>query len=203
MKDMYNFKEMKSPILCLKFKDIGYVTVMQMSLYVMSNSRRDVINMSHEIANVFQAAGLQVVREKIEATAFGLRGIPITQEEVLKWNKYFEYHLRVCRADGNLEDALTDEELSLLEDISKRFCEDYARFNTRVPLSYNKTREAQRYLNARFDGMTRDEAYGWVKKIRDAINETGVFKVMKIISEWVWYDTMRPMDAGWIDFPAL
>ena len=77
-------------------------------------------------------------------------------------------------------------------------------FGTPVPFSYNKSKTGvgksfQRYLNVRFQ-CGFDEAYEKVKLICDEINATGTFKVVKVISEYVWYDTFRALDRGWIDF---
>jgi len=200
-----DIKPMKDPILALNFRDVGYVTVMQSSLYVLSNSKQDVITLAHQIANLFSVAGLQVVREKIEASAFGIDGIPQTAEEAKKYNKYFEYHIRVARKndqDTTKSLPLSEEEIGELETISKQFSE---KFGVPVPLSYNKSKEGteggyQRYLNLRCRDMGSPDASKQVHEISQAIVDETSFKVVKVISEYVWYDTYVGLDKGWIDF---
>ena len=101
----------------------------------------------------------------------------------------------------------TTNELSQLLDISEKYKNI---FNAPVPLSYNKTKadvsenSYQRYLNVRFE-CGFDDAHKKVNQIKDEINNTIIndvekLNVLKIISEYVWYDTYRQLDAGWIDF---
>lgn len=195
-------KEMKPSVLSLNFKGIGHVTVLQSSLYILSNDKRNVINTCHQVADIFKEAGFVVIREKIEATIFGTKGIPKTSEEMILYQKYFEYHIRIQRK--NIEDhhPLTMDEIQILEEISQEF---ETEFLTPVPLSYNRSKIGtdggyQRYLNVRFREFGSDDAYDRVKQIIGRINDTTVFKVIKVISEYVWYDTFTALDEGWIDF---
>lgn len=210
MHDAYpDFKIMKSPVLALNFKDVGYVTVMQSSLYVLTDDKKFVINMAHQVAEIFKFAGFNVVREKIEASIYGINGIPQTTDEMLKYDdKYFEYHIRVQRKSDDVSKPLTVDEISELETISNDFT---TKFNTPVPLSYNRSKQElmddssvfggyQRYLNVRFRHIGAVEACKFVSEITNTINETTSFKVVKVISEYVWYDTYTGMDKGWIDF---
>lgn len=203
MADTYDdFKPMKNPLLALKFEKEGYVNVMQSSLYVLSDDKNKVVTMAHQLAKLFAVAGFTVLREKIEASVYGINGIPQTNEEAIKYGKYFEFHIRVQRKDTTNHEPLDDEELESLEMISARF---KTKFNTPVPLSFNRSKEGteggyQRYLNFRSRGLGAIESCSHVKEICDAINTETLFQVMKVISEYVWYDTYVKMDSGWIDF---
>lgn len=204
MIDTYpDFKPMKDPLLSLKFEKEGYVNVMQSSLYMLSDNKSVVIESAHQLAKLFATAGFTVIREKIEASAFGIEGIPKTTEDAMKYGKYFEYHIRVQRKDTTNHEPLTEEELNGLEKVSLTFRE---KFNTPVPLSFNLSKEGseggyQRYLNLRTRGIGSVESYNKVTEICDAIRSETQFKVVKVISEYVWYDTHTGMDKGWIDFP--
>lgn len=192
------FKEMKAPILCLKFKDVGYVTVMQMSLYVLSNCKDDVVEMCHQLADLFSIGGLNVIREKIEASIYGINGIPKTEHEIEKCGKYFEFHIRVKNKRTN-DYPIDNDELLVLENLSELLSKKSEEFFTYVPLSYNKAKYSN-YLNARYSHVGYPTAVSRIRMITDDIHETGKFKVDKIISEFVWYDTFRQLDKGWIDF---
>jgi hypothetical protein len=196
------YKEMKNPLLALKFVGAGYLTVMQSSLYVKSNSREQVIECAHMLANLFKNAGFTVLREKIEASAYGINNIPQTTEEAQKYNKYFEFHIRVEHASPSGDKIeLTSDELAMLEAFSNQF---QRRFATPVPLSFNRSTHPdggyQRYLNVRFRNMGSVEALEKIEEIKLAINQTGTLKVVKVIAEYVWYDTFVALDKGWIDF---
>jgi hypothetical protein len=203
MTDTYDdFKPMKNPLLALKFEKEGYVNVMQSSLYVLCDDKSKVVIMAHQLAKLFAVAGFTVLREKVEASVYGIDGIPQINEDAIKYGKYFEFHIRVQRKDTTNHDPLDDDELESLEMISSRF---KTKFNTPVPLSFNRSKEGteggyQRYLNFRSRGIGATESCSRVKEICDAINTETLFKVMKVISEYVWYDTYVKMDSGWIDF---
>lgn len=195
-------RPMQDPVLCLNFEKLGYVTVMQSSLYMKSNNMASVVDATHQLAELFSEAGFTVLREKIEATASrGCDGLPYDNDTAKTLGKYYEFHIRTGMTDGDIDSAPTDNELKLLNDISNKY---RVKFNTPVPLSYNKSKTGvgksfQRYLNVRFQ-CGFDESYDKVKLICDEINNTKIFKVIKVISEYVWYDTFREMDKGWIDF---
>lgn len=203
MCDTYpNFKIMKDPVLALKFEKEGYIVVIQSSLYILSNSKIEVIKIAHDLAELFKCVGFNVIREKIEASVYGIDGIPQASEEMIKYNKYFEFHIRVQKKNENNHTPLTDEELESLENVSKKFRE---KFNTPVPLSYNKSKNGseggyQRYLNVRFRNIGAPEALTKVNEISSSIITDTPFRVIKIISEYVWYDTFVDLDKGWIDF---
>jgi hypothetical protein len=203
MKDSYeNFKPMKAPVLALKFAEIGYVTVMQSSLYVLSNDRQKIIDATHQISDMFILAGFTVLREKIEASIYGIDGIPQTRENAEKYNKYFEFHIRVSRTNTEILEPLKEEELNKLEIISETFRKS---FGVPIPLSFNRAKEGtreglQRYLNLRTRGIGAIESKKKVDEIVEAINKTGDFRVEKVIAEYPWGDSNVELDKGWIDF---
>lgn len=194
------FKPMKDPILALNFVGTGYVTVMQSSLYVLSNDRAEVIEATHQLATMFSLAGLQVIREKIEASAYGISGIPQTDDDAVKYGKYFEFHIRVTRKEAAVTNDLTDDELKSLEETSKHLSEH---FSVPVPLSYNRSKTevagGQRYLNIRIRNKGMKSIGPILKYIKEYIETYTLFKVVKIISEYIWYDNYEKMDDGWIN----
>lgn len=93
---------MKPCYLALIFRKGGVeqeVCVMQSSRYVRSNDPDLVIQQCHKDTEFFKKRGLDVVREKIEATAYGIKGIPLSNCEAEKYPKYFEFHIKVKRKD--------------------------------------------------------------------------------------------------------
>jgi hypothetical protein len=197
-----NWKPMKNPLLALNFVSQGYLTVMQSSLYLLSNDKADIINCTHQLANLFNVAGFTVIREKIEASVHGIDGIPQTNDEANKYSGYFEFHIRVeSKSLSGDKLPLDSKEIELLDTISKEFEQ---KFNIPVPTSFNRSVHLdggyQRYLNVRFRNIGAEEAMNKVKEITSKINETTNLKVVKVISEYVWYDTFVELDKGWIDF---
>jgi hypothetical protein len=205
-----NWKPMKNPLLALNFIEQGYLTVMQSSLYLINDNKRDIVNCTHQLANLFKTAGFTVVREKIEATVYGIDGIPITNQDACKYSGYFEFHIRVESKSVNGlglglgsgdKIPLDQQELILLDTISKEF---QTKFDIPVPISFNRSTHLdggyQRYLNVRFRNTGSIEALGKVKEITSRINDSTNLKVIKVISEYVWYDTFVELDKGWIDF---
>ena len=95
-------------------------------------------------------------------------------------------------------------EIESLQKVSREFSQTFKR---PVPLSYNENKNKlnqdgqghQRFLNVRFR-TGRAEVVPHVKQVETAINELTPFKVLKTISEYVWYDTYTDMDKGWIDY---
>ncbi len=182
------------------------ISVMQSARYFRSNSTDDVVKAVHEDADWFAAKGFSVIREKIEASAYGIMGIPQTEDAMQSYpTKYFEFHIKIGRKDVDKSDLLTDGEISELKQVSERFTK---RFKTPIPLSYNKNPDQlhrdgqghQRFLNVRFRGKGLENVRECVKEIEKAINETRTFKVLKTISEYVWYDSFTQLDHGWIDY---
>ena len=147
-----SFKEMKSPVLTLNFRDVGEVTVIQSALYYLENDMQKVIEKSHQIVEMFKCAGFEILREKIEASADGINGIPQTDEDASLTTKYFEFHIRVNRKIATNNSPITEEENASLLKISNELSQE---LGIPVPLSYNRTKEVsgdgfQRFLNVRF-----------------------------------------------------
>lgn len=197
-----NWKPMKNPLLALNFVNKGYLTVMQSSLYLLSNNKTDIIKCTHMLANLFKVAGFTVIREKIEASVYGIDGIPQTISEANKYSGYFEFHIRVeSKTLSGDKLPLESKEIDLLDIISKQFEQ---KFGIPVPISFNRSVHLdggyQRYLNVRFRNIGAVDALDKVKEITSRINESDNLKVVKVISEYVWYDTFVELDKGWIDF---
>lgn len=202
--------KMKACYLALVFRDPDgkekTISVMQSARYIRSNDQANVVKETHADADWFAKKGFTVIREKIEATAYGILGIPIQDTEMQCYpTKYFEFHIKVGRQDGANTNELTEKEIAELKNISESFTK---KFKTPVPLSYNRNPHQlgtdnqghQRFLNVRFRQIGLEKVKQKVKEIETAINETKSFKVLKTISEYVWYDSYTKLDHGWIDY---
>jgi len=197
-------RTMKPCHLALVFRgDAGMentVRVMQSAQYIYDNDMERVVTAAKVTAQYFRDCEFQVLRVKIEASAYGIEGIPQTSSHDFP-GRYFEFHIAVRRTDAQVHGPLLDEELSALKQASRELSQ---KLGVPVPLSYNQNKEGtdeghQRFLNVRFRGCGMTEIAPRIKEVTRAINETGVFTVRKVISEYVWYDTMPEMDKGWID----
>ena len=197
-----NCNLIKPCLLALDFRGKGYVTVMQSSRYCVCPDLETAVTECNKEADLYlekfreQNVPITIIREKLETLACS-HGVPVTDEEAQKYPKYFEFHIRVARKNEDTESRITNEELEELSKISKKFTEQ---FGTPVPLSYNKIRDQQRYLNVRFSGIGSETARARVAAIVEAIKQSEYFKWIKTIAEYVPYDSFRALDKGWIDF---
>eukprot|EP01129_Flabellula_baltica_P016741 TRINITY_DN9070_c0_g1_i1.p1 TRINITY_DN9070_c0_g1~~TRINITY_DN9070_c0_g1_i1.p1 ORF type:complete len:262 (-),score=56.37 TRINITY_DN9070_c0_g1_i1:15-800(-) len=194
--------QMKACHLSLNYREKGDIRVMQSSRYMFSKETQAVIDECYRQGQWFTDRGFQVIRHKIECLAYSTKGVPATPEAYEAFpNRYFEFHIRVRRADSDGSDEeehpITDNEIQLLKDIAQQFT---LRYNTPIPLSFNSNKRGQRYLNARFANCGVWEAKDRVDQIMQAIEDTEELKWVKTISEYVWYDDHRGVDSGWIDF---
>jgi hypothetical protein len=199
--------QMKACYLSLVFRDPEgnekVVKVMQSARYYRSNDAQEVIQQSHNDADWFRQRNLSVIREKIEARAYGIREIPLKTED-LPNGKYFEFHIKVGRKNLSDSNPITSSEISELKNISRSFSQ---KFKIPVPLSYNENKNKfnqdglghQRFLNLRFrEG--RDISVEKVDLVKNAIDSETSFRVIKVIPEYVWFDTFPELDKGWIDY---
>ena len=199
--------KMKACFLALVFRDAegneNVVKVMQSARYFRSNDTQKVVEQCHKDTKWFEERGLSVVREKIEAMAYGIREIPLNEVDVVE-GKYFEFHIKVGRKDNEKECPIEDSEIDSLSSISQMFSN---KFKVPVPLSYNENKNKlnqdgeghQRFLNLRFR-KGRNDCVERVNFVKSAIDDLTSFKVLKVISEYVWFDTCVDMDKGWIDY---
>ena len=202
-----NVHKMKACFLALVFRDAegkeSVVKVMQSARYIRSNETQQVVNECRNDTKWFEDRGLEVVREKIEAMAYGIKEIPL-EDAVVPKGKYFEFHIKVGRKDAEKECHIEDSEIDSLRKISQMFSRE---FKIPVPLSYNENKNKvnqdgeghQRFLNLRFR-KGRNDCVGHVNAVKSAIDDLTSFKVLKVISEYVWFDTYTEMDKGWIDY---
>jgi len=208
-KDVRGFNKIKACHLCLHYKNVGDLRVMQSSRYLTSNDMDFIINECLNEADLIQKGfddaykngeideKVNIIREKIEATASN-KGVPQTNEESLNYpTKYFEFHIRLGRKNDDTITCIQEDEILELKELSCQFTE---KFGTPVPLSFNQTNEHQRYLNVRFSQIGSEEAKAKVQEIVKAIDNSKNFKWIKTIAEYVWYDSNRALDSGWIDF---
>lgn len=202
------FIKIKACHLSLDFKNVGIVRVMQSSRYITSDNMNNVIKECYEEAdqmqNMFDEAyesgeiteKVSVIREKIEAIA-SANGVPLTTSECKKFDRYFEFHIKLRRKNIDNISPVTDLEEKELIEISKQLSEKFSR---PVPLSFVNNQFHQRFLNVRFEEIGLNEIRPRIKSIEDAINATDNFEWDKTISEYVWFDSFRALDKGWIDF---
>jgi len=188
---------MKACVLCLNYRKLGDVTVLQSSRYIYSQDTQQVIEETYKDGQWFVDRGFDLLRHKIE-TITTAKGVPQNQEWSSFPRRYFEFHIRVCKSDESEDNVITEKEVEELKAIAKEFTE---LFRTPIPLSYNKSAvRHQRYLNARFENCGAEEARAKVNMIKDGIEKLQSIKLVKTISEYVWYDDNRAVDSGWIDF---
>lgn len=207
---------MKACFLALVFRDKNgnSVThkVMQSARYLRCDDTQQVVEESEKDVKFFQTleeGPFEVLRNKIEATAYGIKQIPQTSSEIPQVDpsspvkNYFEFHIKLEKADHGNE--LSDQEIEELKDLANVFSKQ---FQIPVPFSYNLNQHQfakdgqgnQRFLNVRFRNMGMSEIEPVLSEINSRIKNTTVFRVVKTISEYVWFDTLTSMDLGWIDY---
>eukprot|EP00484_Ammonia_sp_Unknown_P023761 CAMPEP_0197030908 /NCGR_PEP_ID=MMETSP1384-20130603/10036_1 /TAXON_ID=29189 /ORGANISM="Ammonia sp." /LENGTH=288 /DNA_ID=CAMNT_0042460341 /DNA_START=20 /DNA_END=883 /DNA_ORIENTATION=+ len=203
----YKITPMKACYLALIFRDAlngeaQEICVMQSSRYIYCDDPEFVIAECHKDAQWFaHQYGLDVIREKIEARAYGIDGIPITDEDTKRHStKYFEFHVKIGRqTEGNVNAVkmMQEDEIVELKQISRKYSDLY---KIPIPLSFNKHKGYQRYLNLRFRNMGRENAMSRVERVAAEIEKNTKYKIVKIIPEYVWYDSYTALDKGWIDY---
>lgn len=206
--DEKGFIKIKPCHLSLDFKDVGMVKVMQSSRYITSENMHHIIKECYDEADVMQSMfneaykngeideEVSVIREKIEAIA-SADGVPKTNEEAKMFTRYFEYHIKLKRKDAENVEPITDDEINDLVNLSKQLSNEFKR---PVPLSFVNNCLHQRFLNVRFEDFGSIEGAKKVQLVVNAINDTEKFMWEKTISEYVWFDSLRSLDKGWIDF---
>jgi hypothetical protein len=183
---------MKALLLKLDYVDKGFVGVLQSSRYIEGNLA-DAIEAVKVDAAVFAAAGLTVIREKVEALASNT-GIPHTVPEASSTSatRYFEFHVLI---DGKGH-VLDDDDMGSLSALSKTFTHKLAR---PVPLSFNALKPSQRFLNLRSVGVGLEPALDVVSDLRAAVECPGHLEVKKVIAEYICFDSNRAVDNGWLE----
>lgn len=207
---------MKAPVLTLVFRDgkgEKPVTVCQCARYVRCNSIDKLRAICAEEAAWFKAQGLAEIRQKIEASCGGIREIPEQAADTVNHpGCYFEFHIKVQREDAAKKPELITEE----EEKELRTAADLLSSSLKIPipLSFNREKNddnkdnggCQRFLNARFRSMGMAEIKPLLSRIKDSINnmppsKSGLrYRHIKVIKEYVWFDTNKEMDHGWIDY---
>jgi hypothetical protein len=200
---------MKPCFLCLVFNLDGKevdVCVMQSARYLRTNSVETAVSACKEDSRYFELCGFEILREKIEANAHSIDGVPCSVSDMLAFpNNYFEHHIKVQRKDRDNNEDITPEEIEELRCVSRYLTYKY---KSPVPLSYNKNKDKnngdklghQRFLNVRFRGIGLDQIKTELTTVKNIINTWTNFVVIKSIDEYVWYDTKPSVDHGWIDF---
>lgn len=172
------------------------VRVMQSARYVYENDPEKVIAAARRDEKWFNDHGISVVRVKIEASAYGNKGIPQTDEEAqITPDCYFEFHVKVIG-----EEATPDN----LRHIADQYSSFYG---VPVPFSHNlnpnqflaDAQGNQLYFNMRFRLTGLEKAKAAIKDLEKSIGETHGIKLHKVISEYVWFDTYVALDKGWIE----
>jgi hypothetical protein len=181
---------MKALLLRLDYVGRGFVGVLQSSRYV-DGDEATARAAAQEDAEHLRAAGLPVIREKVEAVATD-EGVPRSPADALRSpaDRYFEFHLLV---DGR-DRALSESDLVELRALSAEFA---ARLGTPVPLSYNAMKPSQRFLNLRTRGVGLDVAMEPVQALERALPPELILK--KVIAEYICFDSNRAVDNGWLE----
>ncbi len=201
------WKAMKTPFLGLRFQGAGYVHVMQSARYVLGTDAEAVTRAAYEEdAAVLSAAGLQVVRVKVELSMHGAERID--PAVALPSSIYTEHHVRVTYAHADQEASPEPSELEQLEDVALKLTRV---MGVPVALSYNLQRHEssdtmpgrKRFLNIRFRGYaSAGEALARVEELKRIVrDEAPAWTVGIPINEWVMSDSNVDMDRGWIDMP--
>ncbi len=181
------------------------VKVMQSARYFRSDKTDEVVRELHDDADFFAKRGFNVLREKIGATAFGIDGIPETDQETKFYRtKYFEFHIKIGRQDVEDISSLDDKEIESLNIITRQFT---SKFKKPIPLSYNCSKDGvlddctshERFLNVRFRNQGMNSIQPILKEINLALPLFGL-RVIETTSEYVWYDSFTTLDKGWIDY---
>jgi hypothetical protein len=176
----------------LDYVNRGFVSVLQTSRYVQGDLAH-AIESIHVDAAMIRAAGLEVIREKVEALGTNA-GVPLNDDDARHEpeGRYFEFHILI---DGR-EHALSEEDMLSLRSVSRDFSE---RLRAPVPLSYNIMKPSQRFLNMRGHGVGLDRASAPVHELERRIAGGGSLKVTKLISEYICFDTNPAVDDGWTE----
>jgi hypothetical protein len=183
---------MKALLLHLDYEGQGYVGVLQSSRYVQGDVAL-ATQAAHADADFLRQAGLTVIREKVEAVASD-DGVPRTTAEAQRspTGRYFEFHLLI---DGKTQ-PLSEADMRTLRTIAGDVS---ARLMTRVPLSYNALKPAQRFLNLRTHGVGLDSAMESVQALTRELARGGELEVKKVIAEYICFDSNRAVDNGWLE----
>lgn len=183
---------MKALLLELDFVGQGFVGVLQSSRYVQGDLE-DAVEAIHRDAAVLSAAGLPVLREKIEAVATSPCVPPDAADpRAADIDKYFEIHILFSPRGGEVTEA---HEQALLE-ASRGMSE---RLGRPVPRSFNAFKPHLRFLNLRSYGVGLAEARADVERVCAAVEATGLWERTKVIEEYVCFDTNRGLDRGWLE----
>jgi hypothetical protein len=183
---------MKALLLNLDYAGKGFVGVLQSSRYVDGDvaAARAAVRTD---ADWLRAAGLSVIREKVEALSTNA-GVPVdaAQGRASPADRYFEFHVLIDRRAG----PLSDEDMRSLRELSSEFSSKLSR---PVPLSYNALKPSQRFLNLRARGVGLEQALAPVHELSRAIERGGTLEVKKVISEYICFDSNRAVDNGWLE----
>lgn len=195
---------MKPLHLTLEFPKSGEtVSVMQSSRYVTGDIPM-AVEAIHEDSAHFSAAGFEVLRHKVEATA-SAEGVPVDHDQLETmqlnepctapnfssvFNRYFEFHLLIGAEslEGNMDG---------LRDVVR---EGHIMFVNGAPLSWNNLKPSQRFINCRFHNRPRVTAFMLADILKTEV-ELRKLHVEKVIREYIVYDDNNALDAGWLEPP--
>lgn len=183
------------------------VHVIQSARYFKTNDTAEAINQVHNDARWFAACGFEVDREKIEASVYGTDGIPLTHDEAAIYTKNcFEFHINIgLKSQHSKFIRLSEQEANQLKELRVNFSKE---FQTPVLSSYNINEDQlhgdrtdlQRFIDLRFRKKGFNEIKPLLDRIKRAINDTEYFKVLKVLHEFIWYDTNPSGDQYSIEY---
>ena len=183
---------MKALLLNLDYVGKGFVGVLQSSRYIEGDEAAARAAVSGD-AEILRAAGLKVVREKVEAISTN-PGVPrsLDDEKSSLADRYFEFHVLIDGKQG----PLSEDDMRALRGLSTEYTGKLAR---PVPLSYNAMKPSQRFLNLRTRGEGLARSMERIAELQRAIEEKGALQVKKIIGEYICFDSNRAVDNGWLE----
>lgn len=183
---------MKALLLNLDYVGKGFVGVLQTSRYVKGDVASARAAAAADAA-VLRAAGLEVIREKVEAVAT-CEGVPrdAADAERSPPDRYFETHVLIDRPAGVIDDADVASLRDIAADLSRRLA-------TPVPLSYNALKPGQRFLNFRARGVGLDVVADRLRALEAAVANIDGLVVKKVIAEYICFDSNRAVDDGWLE----
>lgn len=184
---------MKGLLLRLDYENKGFVGVLQTSRYV-RGSLADAIAAADVDADILTKAGFEVVRKKVEAVATN-DGVPQNASDAQHSpaDRYFEFHLLIHNTSG---EPISNDQVVSLRSIAESMRD---RLKQPVPLSYNALKPGQRFLNLRARGVGLEDAMVPVRDLQQHIKQAGTLDVVKVISEYICFDTNRAIDNGWLE----
>lgn len=200
------------------------VHVLQSARYVYGKTNAQTIDEARFDASFFTERGFAYIRTKCEANLpthqhlFPSDEKKEEQERIETVHKYYrEFHIKcgIKENDHIISNASTihQDDFITFGILCKELCQKYL---IPIALSYNKQphqhgedqQGGQIFVNLKLWRCSDSESIvDEIEKSTEAThlrsNPEKSYRVIKTIKEWVWVDTYRGMDNGWLEFDSL